>query len=71
MGFIKHYLVEPNIDKIPKEFDTQNTELVDLRLALKDSDIVVLLVDHESFKSMDYTLLSGKQVVDTRGIWTL
>jgi sporulation protein YlmC with PRC-barrel domain len=28
------------------------------------------LVDHTSFKSMDLSLLSGKQVIDTRGIWS-
>jgi UDP-N-acetyl-D-mannosaminuronic acid dehydrogenase len=38
--------------------------------ALKVADIVVLLVDHTSFKSMDLSLLSDKQVVDTRGIWS-
>jgi UDP-N-acetyl-D-mannosaminuronic acid dehydrogenase len=37
--------------------------------ALKKADIVVLLVDHTSFKLMDLSLLSNKQVIDTRGIW--
>ena len=69
MGFAKQYLVEPNIDEIPTGFDSQNTELVDLRIALEDADVVVLLVDHHPFKAMDLGLLSGKQVVDTRGIW--
>ena len=69
MGFAKQYLVEPNIDKMPTGFDSQNTELVDLRIALADADVVVLLVDHAPFKAMDLGLLSGKQLVDTRGIW--
>jgi UDP-N-acetyl-D-mannosaminuronic acid dehydrogenase len=56
---------------MPTEFDSQNTELVDLRIALADADVVVLLVDHASFKAIDLGLLSGKQVVDTRGIWAL
>jgi len=43
---------------------------VSLEKAIKDADIVVLLVDHASFKSMDLSLLSGKQVIDTRGIWS-
>jgi len=38
--------------------------------ALKVADIVVLLVDHIQFKTMDLNLLSGKQIVDTRGIWS-
>ena len=30
----------------------------------------VRLVDHTSFKSMDLSVLSGKQVIDSRGIWS-
>ena len=70
MNFSKQYLVEPNIDKMPSGFDLECTELVDLKMALKDSDVVVLLVDHDSFKDVDLSLLSGKQVIDTRGIWS-
>jgi UDP-N-acetyl-D-mannosaminuronic acid dehydrogenase len=70
MNFSKQYLVEPNITIVPLGFDSQNIELVDLRTALIDADIVVLLVDHRPFKEMDLSLLSGKQLVDTRGIWT-
>ncbi len=69
MGFAKQYLVEPNIDKMPTGFDSQNTELVDLRIALADADVVLLLVDHTPFKTLDLGILSGKQLVDTRGIW--
>lgn len=70
MGFAKQYLVEPNIDEMPTGFDSQNTELVDLRIALKDAEIVLLLVDHNPFKALDLGLLTGKLVIDTRGIWT-
>lgn len=70
MGFQKQYLVEPNIQEIPNEFDQKNVELVELETALVVSDVVVLLVDHTPFKEMDLSLLSGKQVVDTRGIWS-
>lgn len=69
MGFSKHYVVEPNINQIFDQFDLENVELVDLKIALIDSDIIVLLVDHEPFKTMDFGLLSGKQVIDTRGIF--
>ena len=70
MGFRKQYLVEPNIQEKPNEFDQQSVELVELETALVVSDVVVLLVDHTPFKKMDLSLLSGKQVVDTRGIWS-
>ena len=70
IGFSSILLVEPNIDRIPSGFDSDNIELTNLERAVKSADIVVLLVDHTSFKSMDLSLLSGKQVVDTRGIWS-
>ncbi len=69
MGFTKLVLVEPNIDEIPHGFDVPTTELMDLESALLEADVVVLLVEHMLFKEMDLGVLSGKQVVDTRGIW--
>jgi UDP-N-acetyl-D-mannosaminuronic acid dehydrogenase len=70
MGFSKLVLVEPNIDEIPHGFDVPTTEFMDLESALLEADLVVLLVDHTLFKEMDLGILSGKQVVDTRGIWS-
>jgi len=62
-------LVEPNIDQIPKGF-RPGQQIVSVAKALNLADIVVLLVDHTQFKAIDLSLLSGKQIVDTRGIWT-
>jgi UDP-N-acetyl-D-mannosaminuronic acid dehydrogenase len=70
ISFSSIFLVEPNIDRIPSGFDSDNIELTGLEMAIKGADIIVLLVDHASFKSMDLSLLSGKQVIDTRGIWS-
>ena len=70
ISFSSIFLVEPNIDHLPNSFDSDNTELIGLERAVKSADIIVLLVDHASFKSMDLSLLSGKQVIDTRGIWS-
>jgi UDP-N-acetyl-D-mannosaminuronic acid dehydrogenase len=69
LGFYKQFLVEPNINTIPEVFDVKRTELINLDQAIAKVDIVVLLVDHTEFKEMDLSLLSGKQVVDTRGLW--
>jgi UDP-N-acetyl-D-mannosaminuronic acid dehydrogenase len=71
LALVLFFLVEPNIDAIPNCFDNcnSNVKLVDLTQAIMSSDIVVLLVDHASFKSMDLSSLSGKKVIDTRGIW--
>ena len=70
IGFRSTFLVEPNIDFIPTGFGSENTELVKLEMAIKSADIIILLVDHAPFKLMDLSLLSGKQVIDTRGIWS-
>ena len=72
MGFSEVLLAEPNIFTLPKEFKDKEW-LVSLVLAdeaIRVADIVVLLVDHTPFKSIDLSLLSGKQIVDTRGIWS-
>jgi len=70
ISFSSVFLVEPNIDRIPSGFYSDNIELIGLERAVKSADIIVLLVDHTTFKSMDLSLLSGKQVIDTRGIWS-
>ena len=33
------------------------------------ADIVVLLVDHDQFKTINRSLLAGKVLYDTRGAW--
>ena len=37
--------------------------------AIDDADIVVLLVDHDHFRSLNRSRLDGKVVYDTRGVW--
>lgn len=70
MKFNEVILVEPNISQLPKVFDGTRTKLSSVDKSLKIADIVVLLVDHKEFFDIDSSLLSGKQVVDTRGIWS-
>ena len=56
--------IEPNIQDIPKKL--VSVELVDIELALVESDIQVMLVDHKEFKGMS---VSSGIVIDTKGIW--
>ena len=70
MGFSEVLLVEPNIAVIPKRYKDKLVDLCSTNEAIKVADIVVLLVDHAPFKSINLELLSGKQIVDTRGIWS-
>lgn len=65
----KVLVVEPNVEELPgslKEFDV---EKMDLDLAVKGADVIVLLVDHREFKELDRKALDKKVVIDTRGVW--
>ncbi|OFQ45595.1 UDP-N-acetyl-D-mannosamine dehydrogenase [Corynebacterium sp. HMSC076D02] len=62
--------VEPNVSELPKRlkgFD--NVELVSYTNALEQADVIVLLVDHKEFKELSSAQLTGKAVVDTKGLW--
>jgi len=59
----KVLICEPYV-KESKEFDLHPLEKV-----LKESDILVLLVNHKQFYDVDRELLKEKIIIDTRGIW--
>ena len=61
-------LSDPYLDHLPHELEGHgNVELVGSNAAVERADIVVLLVDHDQFRSMNRTRLNGKIVYDTRG----
>ena len=63
-------VVEPNVHELPASLaDKKNVRLVSLENAMREANIVLLLVDHKEFKAMDRALLKGKTVIDTRGIF--
>ena len=41
----------------------------DVDEAVKQADVVVVLVDHSAFKALDQSLLEGKKLIDTRGLY--
>ena len=47
----KKIVVEPNIEYLPDSKSFQDAELADLDTAVRDADVVVLLVAHREFKS--------------------
>jgi UDP-N-acetyl-D-mannosaminuronic acid dehydrogenase len=71
IGFKRQYVVEPNISCLPSDLDIHSTRLEELEKAIINSDIIVLLVDHTSFKNINLSLLSGKKIIDTRGVWSV
>lgn len=63
-------IIEPYIDVLPAEIaNHRGVELVVLDQALTAADVVVLLVDHQQFKAVPREALTGKTVIDTRGLW--
>lgn len=63
-------VVEPNISKLPEKLGTSvNVKLVEIDEALKDADVVLLLVDHREFKDIDVNRLNSIELIDTRGMW--
>ncbi|MBG6218710.1 UDP-N-acetyl-D-mannosaminuronic acid dehydrogenase [Arthrobacter sp. CAN_A6] len=63
-------IAEPHVTMLPQSLtSSSNLHLMNTERAVKEADVVLLLVDHDEFKEMDRSALLGKSVVDTRGIW--
>jgi UDP-N-acetyl-D-mannosaminuronic acid dehydrogenase len=62
-------VVEPYAAALPIEFTDTGAELVDLDSALETCDALIVLVDHDVFRSVPLAERAGKAVYDTRGIW--
>lgn len=60
-------VVEPNIDALPTSLEGR-VQLCALNTALAEADVIVILVDHASFRCMDPMRLQTKVVLDTRGM---
>ncbi|MGJ3649391.1 UDP-N-acetyl-D-mannosamine dehydrogenase [Sphingomonas sp. GlSt437] len=62
-------IVEPYARALPGEFDGTGARLIDLDDAIETSGMLIVLVDHELFKSVPFDERARKIVYDTRGIW--
>lgn len=62
-------VVEPHLQTLPMSLQYPNVQLGSLQ-AIREADLVVLLVNHRQFVHMDRSLLKGKDVLDTRGIFS-
>lgn len=63
-------VAEPHISQLPPQLSgLGQVELADCDRAIADSDVLLLLVDHDRFKQVPATALAGKAVVDTKGLW--
>ncbi|UVO49058.1 UDP-N-acetyl-D-mannosamine dehydrogenase [Sphingomonas sp. SUN019] len=62
-------IVEPYAVMLPAEFDGAGAHLIDLDSAIESCSVMVVLVDHDLFRSVPLEERSRKHVLDTRGIW--
>lgn len=62
--------IEPHIGKLPPALmDRDNIALSTVDEGLPAADIVVVLVDHQMFKSIAPERVAGKKLIDTKGLW--
>ena len=62
-------IVEPYAKTLPRAFDGTGATLIDLDDAIERCPVMIVLVDHELFKSVPLDERLTKAVYDTRGIW--
>lgn len=62
-------VVEPYADTLPEAFDGSGASLIDIDTALETCPILIVLVDHDVFRSVPLEERAAKLVYDTRGIW--
>lgn len=62
-------IVEPYAAELPREFAGTGAVLTDIDTALESCEVLVLLVDHDVFRSVPLAERADKQVYDTRGVW--
>ncbi len=63
------HVVEPYAEELPREYEGTGAKLIDIDTALEECDVMIVLVDHDIFKSVPLAERASKQVYDTRGIW--
>jgi UDP-N-acetyl-D-mannosaminuronic acid dehydrogenase len=62
-------VVEPYLKRLPDELSKQGARKLELDEALSESAVLILLVDHDSFRRIPADRRHGAAFYDTRGIW--
>ncbi len=62
-------IVEPYAAELPADFDRTGATLIDIDTALESCAGLIVLVDHDIFKSVPLEERAAKSVYDTRGVW--
>lgn len=62
-------VVEPYANALPDALAASGARLIDIDTALETCPIMIVLVDHDVFRSVPLAERADKLVYDTRGIW--
>jgi UDP-N-acetyl-D-mannosaminuronic acid dehydrogenase len=62
-------VVEPYVNVLPDELAAAGAQLIDIDTALETCPIMIVLVDHDVFRSVPLAERVDKLVYDARGIW--
>jgi UDP-N-acetyl-D-mannosaminuronic acid dehydrogenase len=62
-------VVEPYLKRLPDDLAEGGARKIELEQALSEAGILILLVDHDSFRRIPAERRSGATFYDTRGIW--
>ncbi|MDH7974638.1 UDP-N-acetyl-D-mannosamine dehydrogenase [Sphingomonas sp. AR_OL41] len=63
------HVVEPYAETLPRDFDGTGARMTDIDSAIERCGAMIVLVDHDVFKSVPLDERADKLVYDTRGIW--
>lgn len=67
---VKILVAEPHVRQLPGSLgEAGNVTLTGTEHAIRDADIIALLVDHSLFRAIRKTQLADKVIYDTRGMW--
>ena len=69
LGLGEIFVVEPHVDNLPVSLAGTGLVLMDAQDAIDKADIVLLLVNHDVFRIINFNSLVGKVIIDTRGLW--
>ncbi|WP_174297320.1 UDP-N-acetyl-D-mannosamine dehydrogenase [Sphingomonas bacterium] len=62
-------IVEPYAPALPAALAATGARMIDIDTALETCPVMIVLVDHDVFRSVPLGNRAGKRVLDTRGIW--
>lgn len=62
-------VAEPHLNCLPPSLSDECVILVTTEEAINRADVIVMLVDHTSFKQITPSSLGNRALVDTRGFW--